>query len=173
MSNINSKNTKSDISAALINLTRSTGRLTSINISSVAFEANMHRNTIYYHFRDMQELCIWTIHNELGKQLSGTGYTEVRDGIASFFVRFRPLLAFARHELGTEAYLRQLRLEILPLVEPLTEGPGIISEETKKLAVDTFTEQIIVATVVHDHPEKMIRLIFNAVMPEILRGQLL
>lgn len=172
MSNIDSKNTKYEIAAALIELTANTDRMSSINISSVAFQANMHRNTIYYHFRDMRELCLWTIHNELIRLIGNRGYFEVRDGVAAFFTKFKPLLAFTRHELGTEEYLRQIRMEILPLVEPLTEGPAINSEEAKKIAVDTFVEQIIVASVIHDRPEKMIRLVFTSIMPEILRREL-
>ncbi len=173
MSNINSKNTKYDIAAALIDLTKNAERATQINISSVAFAANMHRNTIYYHFRDMRELCLWTIHNELSKAVGDRGYYEVQDGIANFFTRFKPLLNFTKHELGTEDFLHQMRLEILPLVEPFTNGPAISSEESKKIAVDTFVEQIIVASVIHDRPEKMIKLIFSSIMPEILRRELL
>ena len=172
MSNINSKNTKRDISAAFIDLTKSAERMTEINISSVAFAANMHRNTIYYHFRDMRDLCLWTIHSEL-TGLAGTGdYFEVKDAVATFFTRFRPLLAFAKHELGTEEYLRQMRLEILPLVEPFTAGSAINSEEAKKIAVDTFVELIIVASTIHERPDKMIHLIFSSIMPEILRRDL-
>ncbi|MDO4939724.1 MAG: hypothetical protein Q4E54_07180 [Lachnospiraceae bacterium] len=173
MSNINSKNTKYDIAAALIDLTRNSDRPTQINISSVAFAANMHRNTIYYHFRDMRELCLWTIHQELSKAVGSREYFEVRDGIAGFFTRYKHLLDFTRHELGTEDFLNQMRIEILPLVEPFTEGPAINSEEAKKIAVDTFVEQIIVAYVIHKKPEKMIRLIFTSVMPEILRRELI
>lgn len=173
MSNIDSKNTKYGLAAALIELTKSSDRMSSINISAVAFEANMHRNTVYYHFRDMRELCLWTIHNELTKLVGNRDYFEVRDGIATFFARFRPLLSFTKHELGTEEYLKCMRLEILPLVEPLTVGPAITSEEAKKLAVDTFVEQIIVASVVHEHPENMIRLIFTSIMPEVLRRDLI
>lgn len=172
MSNIDSKNTKYAIAAALVELTANTDRMSSINISSVAFEANMHRNTIYYHFRDMGELCLWTIRNELTGLIGNRGYFEVRDGMAAFFTKFKPLLTFTKHELGTEEYFRRLRLEILPLVEPLTEGPAINSEEAKKIAVDTFVEQIIVASAVHDRPEHMIRLIFTSIMPEILRREL-
>ncbi len=173
MSNIDSKNTKFGLSAALIELTRNADRMSSINISAVAFEANMHRNTVYYHFRDMRELCLWTIHDKLMKLIGNRDYFEVRDGMATFFSRFRPLLLFTRHELGTEEYLKSMRLEILPLVEPLTAGPAITSEEAKKVAVDTFVEQIIVASVVHEHPEKMIRLIFTSIMPEVLRHDLI
>ena len=173
MSNIDSKNTKHEIAAALIELTREARSANEINISSVAFKANMHRNTIYYHFRDMKELLLWTVHYELNKAMAGKEYFDVRDGMAVFFTRMRPLLLFAKQEMGTEEYLRSLRLEILPLVEPLTEGSAINSEEAKKIAVDTFVEQIIVASLIHEKPSNMINLIFTSIMPEVLRRQLI
>ena len=53
MSDINSKNTKYELANALTELTGE-GNFRKINISSVAFRANMHRNTVYYHFSDMR-----------------------------------------------------------------------------------------------------------------------
>lgn len=173
MSNIDSKNTKYEIAAALIELTREAKKAYEINISSVAFKANMHRNTIYYHFRDMKELLIWTIRYELNRSMSSREYFDVRDGMADFFTKMRPLLIFAKQEFGIEEYLQRMRLEILPLVEPLTEGPAINSEEAKKIAVDTFVEQIIVASLIHEKPANMIKLIFTSIMPEVLRRQLI
>ena len=173
MSNIDSKNTKYEISEALIGLIREARNYSEINISSVAFKANMHRNTIYYHFRDMKELLLWTVHYELNKAMTSREYFDVRDGMAVFFTRMRPLLLFAKQEMGTEEYLRNLRFEILPLVEPLTEGPAINSEEAKKIAVDTFVEQIVVASLIHEKPADMIRLIFTSIMPEVLRRPLI
>ena len=173
MSNIDSKNTKHEIAAALIELTREARSANEINISSVAFKANMHRNTIYYHFRDMKELLLWTIHNEMDRAIASKEYFDVRDGMAVFFTKNRPLLTFAKQAMGIEEYLRNMRLEILPLVEPLTEGSAINSEEAKKIAVDTFVEQIIVASLIHEKPADMIRLIFTSIMPEVLRRPLL
>lgn len=171
MSNINSKNTKYELAEALIELTKDCD-VKDISICSVAFKANMHRNTIYYHFNDMRDLCLWTIHNELTKCVHGPEYFEVRDGIALFFSRFKPLLDFTKKEIGLDSFLDRMRLELLPLLEPLTYGEKINSEEAKKISVDIFIEQILVAYLIHEKPVDMINLIFNSVMPELLRHDL-
>jgi len=165
MSQINSKNTKYELANALIELTKE-HEFKDISISSVAFKANMHRNTVYYHFTDMRDLCFFTIHNELVKSLDS--HDSTTDALIFFFSRFKPLLDFTRREVGVDSFLSRMRIELLPAVEPLIAGEYINSDEKKRAGVDMFVEQLLVAYLLQDRPGNMIRIIFENIMPEFL-----
>jgi len=165
MSQINSKNTKYELANALIELTKE-GKPENISISSVAFRANMHRNTVYYHFNDMRDLCFWSIHNELKNAVVSP--ENARDGLAYFFTRFKPLLDYTKSEVGVDSFLSRMRIELLPILEPLVHSDFIDSEEKKLSAVEIFTQQILVAYLLQAKPANMIKLVFDDVMPSLL-----
>lgn len=157
MSQINSKNTKPELAAALIALTKEEA-FDNISVSSVAFRANMHRNTVYYHFNDMRDLCLWSVHHYLTAEINNESYQSLRDSMAGFFTKYRTLLEFTRKEIGVDSFLDRMRLELLGYIEPLTSG---FSEEEKKLNTDFFIEQILVASLLHRNPENLIKKIFD------------
>lgn len=157
MSQINSKNTKPELAAALLALTREE-EFGDISVSSVAFKANMHRNTVYYHFNDMRDLCLWSVHYYMTGAIDNSNYQTLRDSTASFFSRYRRLLEFTKREIGVDSYLDRMRLELLGYIEPHTTGN---SEEEKKTNTDFFIEQILVASLLHNNPENIIKKIFD------------
>jgi len=170
MSQINSKNTKYELANALIELTKE-GKPDNISISSVAFRANMHRNTVYYHFNDMRDLCFWTIHNELKNALASQ--ENARDAMVFFFTRFKALLDYTKTEVGVDSFLSRMRIELLPILEPLVQSEFIDNEEKKLSAVEIFTEQVLVAYLLQAKPANMIKIIFDDVMPSLLHHDFL
>jgi len=165
MSQINSKNTKYELANALIQLTKESD-FRDISISSVAFKANMHRNTVYYHFNDMRELCFFTIHDMMDKSLHEQ--ESVKEALVYFFSRYKRLLDFTKQEVGVDSFLSRMRIELLPALEPLVNSEYINSDEKKRAGVDIFTEQLLVAYLLHERPGNMIRIIFDNIMPEFL-----
>lgn len=157
MSQINSKNTKPELAAALLELTGQE-EFKDISVSSVAFRANMHRNTVYYHFNDMRDLCLWSVHHYLTGSIDTQNYQTLRDSMAVFFTKYHRLLDFTKNEIGVDSFLERMRLELLGYIEPYTTGS---SEEEKKTNTDFFIEQMLVASLLHKNPENLIKRIFD------------
>ena len=103
-----SENTEKLLADALLELTK-TLPFHKISVSNVAYKANVHRNTFYYHFKDLRELVLWTIHRD---------FSEVPDDFSSFLLTYLTrndnFLRFANELLGTDSFLSRMRSELRP-----------------------------------------------------------
>ena len=153
--------TKKTLSETFLELVNTADSEKEISIISVAFKANVHRNTVYYHFSDMRELVLWTIH----ETISAPHECSDRDFICEYITRNKKLLNFAKSVLGTDGFIEKMRYEMIPILEKLCyDVPNV---ETKTYVVESFAEQIIVAFMLQEKPYNAIAMIFDYIVPEM------
>ena len=102
---------KTDImlAQALVDLTKKSSKPSQISILSVAHRANIHRNTVYYHFKNMAQLVIFSLGFQFDSLKEKLSEETAENFIAEYCDRNYRLLKYARHELGTDRYLEELR----------------------------------------------------------------
>ena len=133
---------------SLVELSKLCNSPSDISILRLAHKANIHRNTFYYHFKDIEELIEYTLKRQY-ELLKGVLSTR-EEFLPAFFDRNYKLIRFARHELGTDKYLDFLRNLILADVQ----SPSSTDAEEKKAAI--LANLIVATTLAEDQPGKTI-----------------
>lgn len=130
--NINSENTKRALSDSLKQLVKQNRTGDKITISSICGGCNANRNTFYYHFSDIHQLILWTLHNDFYQQFhtfDDAGGIRIREFAVSYLQDNGKFLNFAYQELGFDAFHRSCTDELYPIVlkhiEHLEKGKGI------------------------------------------------
>lgn len=159
-----SEHTKNVLADALTELTR-TFPFRKITASFVAHKANVHRNTLYYHFSGIEDLILWTLHRDLSRI-----QTQKRVFLITYLSRNDKLLRFALSVLGFDAFTTAMRQELKPIVAEYCEGAA--NKASEDILINNAISQILTAFLTEPRPAKMINMLFDYVIPELKKHDL-
>ena len=136
-----SSHTKQMLADTLKNLL-STKTLDKISIRELTAEANVNRQTFYYHFEDIYDLLRWTIQNEALIHLQDKPSEQLwQEGVLQLFRYVEQNKAFAVNafqSLGLEFLRRFFYTEVYEIIEKVTlqmsEGYSIDAQYIQFLA---------------------------------------
>ena len=159
-----SEHTENLLADALIELTK-TVPFNKLSVSFISHQANVHRNTFYYHFEDIKALILWTIHRDFINAPDDT-----QGFLSTYFSRRDKLLKYAAEILGTSEFMKQMQSELLPLLERYCDSA--LNSASRDIILESFAGQILTAYLLSDRPAIMINTIFDYVIPELLKHDL-
>ncbi len=148
---VNSQNTKRALANGLQELAKTRRPGDTITISQLTSFCNVHRNTFYYHFSDIRELVLWTLHNDfyMGiKSLDSQNANGIRQFVADYLFMNNRFLLYAYNSLGIESFLDCFRDELYPILTDYIDAYALdnkvlIAPPFKKFVAEAFSEQII------------------------------
>lgn len=121
---VNSMNTKCALTKSLKKLAEQGKPLEKITIGDIVRDCGVNRNTFYYHFSDINELILWSIHSDLYQPIvaleESTG-DQIRDYIVNYFHNNRKFLDFAYACVGFDTLQDGFFKELYPIVNNYIE----------------------------------------------------
>jgi len=187
---INSNNTKSVIAEAYKKLIEQNPDNT-ISVSAVIKEANINRNTFYYHFENTDSLITWIIHNDMYAKIfhyeTLTHRKEIRAFVMQYLTDNRLFLNNSIQQLGFDSFHRNFVIELFPVIKEyidavLKEDNMTLDTEYKEFLIEVFSELVSITFIKHFRNDRNrfasvsaingIKLIFDLLIPEALKTKI-
>lgn len=132
---------------SLVELSKLYNSPSDISITKLTHKANIHRNTFYYHFKDISALIEYTLKRQY--DLLKEKFSTIEEFLPAFFDRNYKLIQYAKCELGTDRYLAYLRNLIREDI--LSLGKAKLESE-----VDILANLVVATTLAEDQPGRTI-----------------
>ncbi len=185
---VNSQNTKEALSMGLKELVNKKNAA-KVTINELCSKCDVNRNTFYYHFQDMRDLILWTLHKDFYQCFNVQPYVGNGQLIRKFVMDFLHdnsiFLNYAYDELGFISFNESCNMELYPVIlnhiEYLEKKEDLsLKQNFKEFLAEYYSEQVgSLYTMQFRRPkqynnlavQKYLEIIFDYTIPDIILHQ--